>query len=124
MLQPPPTPCPPLNINTSKKMKSPIAKEMQKLGKSRSSDSEIIDFLLDKDGLAKPATPKNKDQETGVKLKRQNVIFTATPLQIKQVLQPNSSEMVKPQKQLRRTMETERIPIKKIGLKTLLKKIN
>ena len=106
------TPPPPININTSKKMKSPIAKEMQKLGKCRSSDSEIIDFLLDKDGLAKPATPKNKDQETGVKLKRQDVIFMATPLPIKQVLQPNSSEMVKPQKQLRRTMETERIPIK------------
>ena len=93
-------------------MKSPTAKEIQRLRNSGSSDSEIVDFLLDTDGLRKPAAPKNKDQETGVRLKRQDVIFTATPEPIKRVLQPDSSDMVKPQKQLRRKMETERIPIK------------
>ena len=93
-------------------MKSPTAKETQRLRNSGSSDSEIVDFLLDTDGLTKPAAPKNKNQETGVRLKRQDVIFTATPEPIKRVLQPDSSDMVKPQKQLRRKMETERIPIK------------
>ena len=73
---------------------------------------EIVDFLLDTDGVTKPTTPKNKDQETGVRLKRQDVIYSATPTPIKRVLQPDSSEMAKPQKQLRRTVETERIPIK------------
>ena len=102
----------PINISTPKKVQSLIAKEIQKLRKSGSSDSEIVDFLLDTDGLTKPATPKNKDKETGVRLKRQDIIFTATPPPIKRVLQPDSSEMAKPQKQLGRTMEMERIPIK------------
>ena len=101
-----------ININTPKKVQSLIAKEIQELWKSGSSDSEIVDFLLDTNGLTKPATPKNKDKETGVRLKRQDIIFTATPLPIKRVLQPDSNEMAKPQKQLGKTMEMERIPIK------------
>ena len=46
------------------------------------------------------------------------MIFTATPPPIKRVLQPNSSEMIKPRKQLKRAVEIEkfnneeRIPIK------------
>ena len=44
-------------------------------------------------GLTKLVTPKSKDQQTGVRPKRQEVIFTATPAPIKWVLQPNSSEM-------------------------------
>ena len=100
------------------KVKSSIAKEIQKVRKSGSSDSEIEEYLLDTDGLTKPATLKSKDQETGVRLKRQDVIFTATPSSIKRVLQPDSSEMAKPQKQLKRTVETEKfnneetIPVK------------
>ena len=41
-------------------------------------------------------------------------MFTATPPPIKRVLQPDSSEINKPQKQLKRTMERgeDRIPIK------------
>ena len=44
-------------------------------------------------------------------------MFTATPPPIKQVLQPNTSEPVKPQKQFKRSTEremdnSERIPIK------------
>ena len=97
------------NINTPKKVKSPIAKEIQKLRKSGSSDSEIVEFLLETDGLTKPASPKSKDQETDVRLKRQDVIFTATPPPINRVLQPDSSEMIKPQKQLKRTVEIEKI---------------
>ena len=64
-------------------MKSPIAKEIQKLRKSGSSDLEIVECLLDAAVLTKAATPKSKDQETGVRLKRQDVIFTATPPPIK-----------------------------------------
>ena len=79
-------------------MKSPTAKEIQRLRNSGSSDSEIVDFLLDTDGLTKPTTPKNKDYETRVRLKRQDVIFTATHPPIKRVLQPDSSEMAEPQK--------------------------
>ena len=58
--------------------------------------------------------PNLKNQETGVKFKRQVVMFTATPPLIKRVLQPDSSEINKPQKQLKRTMERgeDRIPIK------------
>ena len=98
-------------------MKSPIAKEIQKLRKSGSSDSEIIEYLLDTDGLTKPVTPKSNEQEIRVKLKRQDIIFTATPPPIKRVLQPDSSEINKPQKQLKRSIESEktnngeRIPI-------------
>ena len=58
-----------ININNPKKVQSLIAKEIQELRKSGSSDSEIVDFLLDTNGLTKPATPKNKDKETGVRLK-------------------------------------------------------
>ena len=60
-------------------------------------------------GLTKPVTPKSKDQETGARPKRQDVIFTATPAPMKQVLQPNSSEMVKSHIHLKRAMETEKI---------------
>ena len=78
---------------------------------------EIIERFLYTDGLTKPATPKSKNQETSTKLKRQEVMFTATPPRIKRVLQPDSSEMVKPQKQLKRSIgaekdSDERIPIK------------
>ena len=90
-------------------MKLPIAKEIQKLRKSGSSDSEIVEFLLETASLTKPASPESKDQETGVRLKREDVIFTATPPPIKRVLQPNSSEMIKLQKQLKRTVEIEKI---------------
>ena len=76
----------PININTHKKVKSPIVKEIHKLRKSGSSDSEIVDFLLDTDGLTKPTTPKNKDYETRVRLKRQDVIFTATHPPIKRCI--------------------------------------
>ena len=38
------TTTPPIHINTPKKMKSPIAKEIQKLRKSGSSDSKIIEL--------------------------------------------------------------------------------
>ena len=106
------------NINTLKKVKSPVARIIQKLRKSGSSDSEIIEYLLDTDSLTKSTTPRSKEQETGVRLKRQEVMFTATPSPIKRVLQPGSSEMAKPQKQLKRTVEMEkvnneeRIPIK------------
>ena len=90
-------------------MKSPVAREIQKLRKSGSSDSEIIEYLLDTVGLKKPATPRIKEQETGARLKKQEVMFTATPPPIKRVLQPDSSEMAKPQKHLKRTVETEKV---------------
>ena len=93
---------PPININTHKKVKSPVAREIQKLKKSGSWDLEIIERFLYTDGLTKPATPKSKNQETSTKLKRQEVMFTATPPRIKRVLQPDSSEIDKPQKQLKR----------------------
>ena len=64
------TATPPIHINTPKKVKSPIAKEIQKLRKSGSSDSEIIEYLLDKDGLTKPVTPKSNEQKIRAKLKR------------------------------------------------------
>ena len=38
------TATPPIHINTPKKVKSPIAKEIQKLRKSGSSDSKIIEL--------------------------------------------------------------------------------
>ena len=53
-----------------------------------------------------------------MKFKRQDVIFTSTPPPIKRVLQADSSKINKLQKQLKRTMEKEkvnseeRIPIK------------
>ena len=107
------TATPPINIKTPKKVTSPVAKEIQKLRNSGSSDSEIVELLLETDGLTKPASPKN-NQETGVKFKRQDLMFTATPPPIKRVLQPDSSEINKPQKQLKRTIERgeDRIPIK------------
>ena len=57
------TTTPPIHINTPKKVKSPIAKEIQKLRKSGSSDSEIIEYLLDTDGLTELVTPKSNEQE-------------------------------------------------------------
>ena len=92
-------------------MEPPIAKEIQKLRKSRSSDSEIIEYLLDTERLTKPVTPKSTTRvkrTIRVKLKRQDIIFTATPPPIKQVLQPNNSEINKPQKQLKRLIESEK----------------
>ena len=107
------TATPPINIKTPKKMTSPVAKEIQKLRNSGSSDSEIVELLLETDGPTKPTSPKS-NQETGVKFKRQDVMFIATPPPIKWVLQPDRSEINKPQKQLKGTMERgeDRIPIK------------
>ena len=93
-------------------MKSPVAREIQKLRKSGSSDLEIIEYLLDTVGLTKPVTPRIKEQETGARLRKQEVMFTATPPPIKRLLQPDSSEMAKPQK-LKRTVETEKVSKKK-----------
>ena len=42
---------------------SPVAREIQKLRERGSADSEIVDHLLDKDGLKKGATPKNNVKE-------------------------------------------------------------
>ena len=103
------SPSPLININTPKKVKSPIVREIQKLRKSGSSSSEIMEHLLDTDGLTKPATRRSKEQETGARLKKQEVMFTATPPPIKWVLQPDSSEMAKPRKQLKRTVEAEKV---------------
>ena len=72
------TATPPINIKTPKKVTSPVAKEIQKLRNSGSSDSEIVELLLETDGLTKPVSHKS-NQETGVKFKRQDVMFTATP---------------------------------------------
>ena len=83
---------PPININTPKKVKSPVAMKIQKLRKKGSSDTEIIEHLLETDGLTKPATPKNKNQETSTKLKRQEIIFTVRPPPIKRVLQRDTSD--------------------------------
>ena len=84
------SPSPLININTPKKVKSPIVREIQKLRKSGSSSSEIMEHLLDTDGLTKPATRRSKEQETGARLKKQEVMFTATPPPIKRVLQPTA----------------------------------
>ena len=83
----------PININTPKKVKSPVAMKIQKLRKKGSLDTEIIEHLLETDGLTKLATPKNRNQETSTKLKRQEIIlFTGTPPPIKRVLQPDVSD--------------------------------
>ena len=97
-------------------MKSPIAREIKKLAKSGSSDSEIIEHLLDTDGLTKPANPKSKDKENNIKFKKQELMYAATPPPIKWVLQTDSSETLKSQKQIKRSNGTEkdndeRIPI-------------
>ena len=42
--------------------------------------AQIIEHLLDTDGLTKPATPRSKEQETDTRRKKQEVIFTTTPL--------------------------------------------
>ena len=47
------TTTPPIHINTSKKVKSPTAKKIQKVRKSGSSGSEIVEYLQDADGLTK-----------------------------------------------------------------------
>ena len=64
------TATPPININTPNKVKSPIARKIQKLRKSGPSDSEIIEHLLDTDGLTKPAIHKSKDKENDIKFKK------------------------------------------------------
>ena len=50
---------PSININTPKKVTTPVAKEVQKLKERGTSDSEIVEHLFKTDGLMKPATPKN-----------------------------------------------------------------
>ena len=48
-----------------------MAKEIQKLRKRGSSDSEIIHHLLDTDELTKSATPKNNVKKNSDKFTRQ-----------------------------------------------------
>ena len=60
---------PPIHINTPKKVKSPTAKEIQKIRKSGPSDSEIVEYLLDTDGLTKLVTPKYKNKKSEQNLK-------------------------------------------------------
>ena len=61
---------PPTNVNTPKKVISPLPKKVQKLRERVSSDLEIVDHFLETDGLAKPATPKNSVKENRVKFTR------------------------------------------------------
>ena len=62
------TATPPINIKTPKKVTSAVANEIQKLRNSGSSDSEIVELLLETNGPTKPPSPKS-NQETGVKFK-------------------------------------------------------
>ena len=62
---------PPTNVNTPKKVTLPVAKQIQKLGEKGFSDSEIVYHLLEKDGLAKPAIPKDGVKGNSVKFRRQ-----------------------------------------------------
>ena len=55
------------NVNTPKNVMSPVAREIQKLRERGSADSEIVDHLLDKDGLKKGATPKNNVKEIALR---------------------------------------------------------
>ena len=48
-----------------------MAKEIRKLRKRGSSDSEIIHRLLEADGLTKSAAPKNNVKENSDKFTRQ-----------------------------------------------------
>ena len=59
------------NVNTPKKVTLPVAKEIRKLRKRESSDSEIIHRLLEADGLTKSAAPKNNVKENSDKFTRQ-----------------------------------------------------
>ena len=63
-------------------------------------------------GLTKPVKPKSKDQETGVRPKRQDVIFTATPTPIKWVIQWKSHIHWKRSMETEKINNYERIPIK------------
>ena len=64
---------PPNNFSTPKKVTSRVAREVQKIRENGncSSDSEIVDHLLETDGLTKPATSKNSIREKSVKFTRQ-----------------------------------------------------
>ena len=55
---------------TPKKMKLLVAREIQRLRKNGSWNSEIIEHLLDTDGLTKPVTPKGKTQQNSMKIKK------------------------------------------------------
>ena len=77
----------PSNINSSKRVTSPVAKEIQKPRERESSDSKMLDHLLETDGLTKPASPKDIVKESYVNFTRQEIMFTGTPSTIKWVLQ-------------------------------------
>ena len=64
-------PTPPNNVNIPKKVISPVAQEIQKLRKRRSSGLEIVDHLLEIDGLTKPITPKYSVKENSIKFTTQ-----------------------------------------------------
>ena len=51
-------------------MKLLVAREIQRLRKNGSWNSEIIEHLLDTDGLTKPVTPKGKTQQNSMKIKK------------------------------------------------------
>ena len=59
------------NVQTPKKWTLVVAKEMQKLRGRWSSDSKIVDHLLEKNVLTKSATPENSAKENSVKFNRQ-----------------------------------------------------
>ena len=78
------------NINTPKKIIapvaktiSPVAKTIKKLTDRGSSDLRIVDHLLEKGELIKPATPEIIFKESCVKVTRQKTMFTVTPQPIK-----------------------------------------
>lgn len=75
-------------------MKLLVAREIQRLRKNGSWNSEIIEHLLDTDRLTKPVTPKGKTQQNSMKIKKQEVMFTVKPPPVKRVLQPDSTETV------------------------------
>ena len=60
---------PPTNVNTHKKVTLSVAKEIQKVRERGSSDSEIVEHILEADGQTKPATPKSSFKENSVNLR-------------------------------------------------------
>lgn len=59
------------NVKNLKKVISLVAWEIQKLRERVFSSLEIVDHLLERDGLTKPTTPKNSVKENRVKFTRQ-----------------------------------------------------
>ena len=54
------------NVKNLKKVISLVAREIQKLRERVFSSLEIVDHLLERDGLTKPTTPKNSVKENRV----------------------------------------------------------